>query len=102
MLPIFKVSEPVKMVSLPVLIVLLIVAAVLGDATNYAIGRHFGPRVWSWEQSRFFLLYLCVFLVVTQRTKRKRARSPQTFRRLRERNIIVFAGTPRCVRAAAK
>lgn len=40
--------------SLPVLIVLLIVAAVLGDATNYAIGRHFGPRVWSWEQSRFF------------------------------------------------
>jgi membrane-associated protein len=40
--------------SLPVLIGLLIVAAVLGDATNYAIGRHFGPRVWSWEQSRFF------------------------------------------------
>jgi len=40
--------------SLPVLIVLLIVAAVLGDATNYAIGRHFGPRVWRWEQSRFF------------------------------------------------
>jgi membrane-associated protein len=40
--------------SLPVLIGLLIVAAVLGDATNYAIGRHFGPRVWRWEQSRFF------------------------------------------------
>jgi membrane-associated protein len=40
--------------SLPALIGLLIVAAVLGDATNYAIGRHFGPRVWRWEQSRFF------------------------------------------------
>ena len=40
--------------SLPVLIGLLSVAAVLGDATNFAIGRHFGPRVWSWEQSRFF------------------------------------------------
>ena len=40
--------------SLPVLIVLLIVAAVLGDAVNYAVGKHFGPKVWSWEQSRFF------------------------------------------------
>jgi membrane-associated protein len=27
---------------------------VLGDQTNYLIGRHVGPRVWSWEQSRFF------------------------------------------------
>jgi membrane-associated protein len=40
--------------SLPLLIVLLIVAAVLGDAVNYSVGRYFGPRVWSWEQSRFF------------------------------------------------
>lgn len=40
--------------SLPVLIVSLVTAAVLGDALNFAIGRHFGPRVWSWEQSRFF------------------------------------------------
>ena len=40
--------------SLPVLIVLLIVAAVLGDAVNYSVGKYFGPRVWSWEQSRFF------------------------------------------------
>jgi membrane protein DedA with SNARE-associated domain len=32
----------------------IILAAVLGDQTNYLIGRHVGPRVWSWEQSRFF------------------------------------------------
>lgn len=40
--------------SLPLLIVLLITAAVLGDAVNYAVGSAVGPRVWSWEQSRFF------------------------------------------------
>jgi membrane-associated protein len=40
--------------SLPLAMVLLIVAAVLGDQTNYLIGRHVGPRVWGWEQSRFF------------------------------------------------
>jgi membrane-associated protein len=40
--------------NLPLLMVLLVVAAVLGDALNYAIGRHVGPRVWQWEQSRFF------------------------------------------------
>ncbi|MEI7444911.1 MAG: DedA family protein [Burkholderiales bacterium] len=40
--------------SLPLLIVLLIVAAILGDAVNYSVGKYFGPKVWSWEQSRFF------------------------------------------------
>jgi len=40
--------------SLPLLIVLLIVAAILGDAVNYSVGNWFGPKVWSWEQSRFF------------------------------------------------
>jgi membrane-associated protein len=40
--------------NLPLLMALLVVAAVLGDAVNYSIGRHFGPRVWKWEQSRFF------------------------------------------------
>lgn len=40
--------------SLPLLIVLLIVAAVLGDAVNYSVGHYFGPKVWGWEQSRFF------------------------------------------------
>ena len=39
---------------LPLLIVLLIVAAVLGDAVNYSIGSYFGPKVFGWERSRFF------------------------------------------------
>jgi len=29
-------------------------AAVAGNQSNYAIGRFFGPRVFKWEQSRFF------------------------------------------------
>jgi len=33
---------------------LLLAAAVLGNQTNYTIGRHFGPKVFQWEQSRFF------------------------------------------------
>ena len=40
--------------SLPLLLVLLTTAAVLGDAINYSVGRWFGPRVFGWEQSRFF------------------------------------------------
>lgn len=36
------------------LVVLLIVAAVLGDAVNYSVGHWFGPKVFGWEQSRFF------------------------------------------------
>lgn len=39
---------------LPLLIVLLIAAATLGDAVNYSVGSWFGPRVFGWEQSRFF------------------------------------------------
>jgi membrane-associated protein len=39
---------------LPLVMALLLVAAVLGDQTNYTIGRHFGPRVFQWENSRFF------------------------------------------------
>jgi membrane-associated protein len=35
-------------------IALLWAAAVLGNQSNYAIGRHVGPRVFKWEQSRFF------------------------------------------------
>ena len=26
----------------------------LGDQCNYSIGRYFGPKVFKWEQSRFF------------------------------------------------
>ncbi len=40
--------------NLPLLIVLLIVAATLGDAVNYSVGHYFGPKVFGWEQSRFF------------------------------------------------
>ena len=39
---------------LPLLMVLLTVAAILGDAVNYSVGRYFGPRVFGWEQSRWF------------------------------------------------
>jgi membrane-associated protein len=42
------------LMSLPLAIVLLLVAAILGDQCNYMIGRHFGPKVFRWEQSRFF------------------------------------------------
>ncbi len=40
--------------SLPVSIGLLIAAAVLGNQSNYTIGRYFGPKVFQWENSRFF------------------------------------------------
>jgi len=40
--------------SLPALMILLTIAAVAGDAANYSIGRWFGPKVWSWENSRWF------------------------------------------------
>ena len=35
-------------------IALLWAAAVLGNQTNYTIGRAVGPRVWAWEQSHWF------------------------------------------------
>ena len=44
----------VGLMNMPLSVALLIAAAVLGNQTNYAIGRHFGPRVFQWEQSRFF------------------------------------------------
>jgi membrane-associated protein len=44
-------SESIQM---PLLIILLIVAAVLGDAVNYAIGWRLGPKVFHYEKSRFF------------------------------------------------
>ena len=36
------------------LALLLVAAAVLGNTVNYSIGRFIGPRVFHWEQSRFF------------------------------------------------
>ncbi len=44
----------VGLMNLPVAIALLWTAAVLGNQTNYALGRHFGDRVFSWENSRWF------------------------------------------------
>jgi membrane-associated protein len=42
------------LMSLPLSIGLLIAAAILGNQSNYAIGRYFGPKVFQWENSRFF------------------------------------------------
>jgi membrane-associated protein len=33
---------------------LMLVAAITGDQVNYSIGRYFGPKVFQWENSRFF------------------------------------------------
>lgn len=35
-------------------VVLLTAAAILGNQSNYTIGRYFGPRVFQWENSKFF------------------------------------------------
>ena len=42
------------LMSLPLTMGLLVAAAILGDQTNYSIGRYFGPRVFQWENSRLF------------------------------------------------
>ena len=42
------------LMSLPLSIGLLTVAAILGDQCNYSIGRYFGPKVFRWESSRWF------------------------------------------------
>ena len=44
----------VGLMSLPLTIGLLIAAAILGDMCNYTIGRYFGPKVFQWENSKFF------------------------------------------------
>ncbi|HEY8708833.1 MAG TPA: VTT domain-containing protein [Burkholderiaceae bacterium] len=42
------------LMSLPLSIGLLIAAAVLGNQSNYTIGHYFGPKVFKWENSRWF------------------------------------------------
>ena len=42
------------LLSLPLAMAILIAAAILGDQTNYSIGRHLGPKVFQWEHSRWF------------------------------------------------
>ena len=42
------------MMSFPIACAVLIAAAILGDQCNYSIGRYFGPKVFQWENSRWF------------------------------------------------
>jgi membrane-associated protein len=42
------------LMDLPFSIGLLTAAAILGDQVNYSIGRYFGPKVFQWEDSRWF------------------------------------------------
>jgi membrane-associated protein len=44
----------VGLMSLPLTLALLAGAAILGNQCNYTIGRIVGPRVFRWEQSRWF------------------------------------------------
>ena len=42
------------MLNLPLAMALMLIAAVAGDQCNYTIGHWLGPKVFKWEQSRFF------------------------------------------------
>lgn len=42
------------LMSYPVAVSVLLVAAILGDQCNFTIGRYFGPKVFKWENSRLF------------------------------------------------
>ncbi len=42
------------LMSFPLVLALLLAAAVLGNQTNYTIGRALGPKVFGWEQSSWF------------------------------------------------
>jgi membrane-associated protein len=44
----------IGLMSLPLSMGLLWLAAVLGNQTNYTIGHYFGPKVFKWEDSKFF------------------------------------------------
>jgi membrane-associated protein len=44
----------VGLMSYPLSVGLLLSAAVLGNQSNYTLGRYFGPRVFKWENSRLF------------------------------------------------
>jgi membrane-associated protein len=47
-------ASPGSPLLIPVLLALLIVAAVAGDSVNYFLGQRFGARVFCSEESRFF------------------------------------------------
>ena len=42
------------LMSLPLAMLVLVVAAIAGDQVNYSIGHYFGPKVFQWEDSRLF------------------------------------------------
>ena len=42
------------LMSLPLAMVVLIVAAIAGDQVNYSLGHRVGPKVFQWEDSRLF------------------------------------------------
>ena len=44
----------VGLMNYPLVVGLLFVAAVAGNQCNYSIGRYFGPKVFQWEDSKFF------------------------------------------------
>jgi membrane-associated protein len=44
----------VGLMSYPISVALLLAAAILGNQSNYTIGHYFGPKVFQWEDSRWF------------------------------------------------
>ncbi len=44
----------VGLMSYPLSVALLLTAAILGNQSNYTIGHYFGPRVFKWDDSRWF------------------------------------------------
>jgi membrane-associated protein len=47
-------AQPNSNLSLALLLILLLAAAIIGDAVNYLVGLKIGPRVFRYEQARFF------------------------------------------------
>jgi membrane-associated protein len=44
----------VGLMSYPLSVGILLAAAVLGNQSNYTVGHYFGPKVFHWEDSRYF------------------------------------------------
>jgi membrane-associated protein len=42
------------LINYPLAMLLMSIAAIAGDQCNYSIGRYVGPKVFRWEQSRWF------------------------------------------------
>jgi len=61
------------------LALLLIVAAILGNTTNYWIGRALGPKVFHWEHSRWFNRRALQDIAEREFQRGRRAHSPMSF-----------------------